>query len=305
MHLDHENLLSPSTHSNTSAIVENIVHAFVKHDGSRVITHALLKHASQQDIAFYGSKCISDIALYGFYPEERRTAECVRGLKLPLRSPNHNNVCHITARNNTTQFSTSTKLEDLVLVPLGASSAPQALTAVLTHYLSDVPIVQYALLALERIASCSRNLPILQSAGVDILLISVLQTHHLNDTTIVNLCYKLLTHFSALDDCRFNLGKHNGPEVVLISIAHNMYDTLPAKLGADCISGLCVSPQFDAVSVMCSKDDVVSYDELEVNMRRTQLGDGTGELYCQKYCANFFLLYLMCCSSAKRLYIVY
>jgi len=159
-----------------------------------------------QEIALFGSKCLSDIALYGFYSEIRSTSEAVKGLTLPLRSPSHNNVSHITSRTHTTQYSNSTKFEDVVLVPLGQSAAPVALYSVLHNFTSDVCIVQYALLALDRIASCSRNLSTLHSAGVDVLLITILQTHYMYDHTIVNLCYRLITHFSVLDESRDNIG---------------------------------------------------------------------------------------------------
>ena len=46
--------------------------------------------------------------------------------------------------------------------------------------------------------------------------------------------------------------------------------------------GLCLSPQYDAIAVICSKDDIIgpSYDELELNQhfakRSSQLGSVDG-----------------------------
>lgn len=252
----------------SAVVIEKIVNALVKADGCKVIAKAVLRHASQYRIAEMGCKALSDIGLYGLAFEMRQYSEAVTGSRLPHRSLKSISIECIT---NRAQVGTSTKLEERILLPLGQSSAPAALVAVLQNYMNDPAVAQWALLALDRIATCNRNIPILHSAGIDALLVLVLQTHFVYHPTLVNLCYRLITHFAVDDESRAFIGTQSGGEVLLISLAHNMSTTLPAKLGSDAISSLCISPEYDAIALMASKDSYgPSYDELDANQRTAE-----------------------------------
>jgi hypothetical protein len=247
-----------------AAVVGKIVRALVKADGCKILSKAMHRHATVYAIAESGSRCLSDIALYGCNDDERSYSETLVGTELPkkTKSPTVETV------TNRAQIGSSTKMEELILIPLGQSTAPAALTAVLQSFMNDLTVVQWTLLALDRIASCPRNIAVLHAAGLDALLVIVLQTHFLYHHSVVNMCYHLFVHFARSDESRERIGKESGGEVLLVSMAHNMSATLPAKLGSDAISALCISPEFDAIAVMATKDALgPSYDELDVNQR--------------------------------------
>lgn len=260
-----DNLLSSEPQS--AAVIEKIVHALVKADGCKVIAKALHRNASEYRIAEMGCKALSDIGLYGLAFEMRQYSEAVTSTRLPPRNLKSTSIESIT---NRPQLGATLKVEDAILVPLGQSSAPAALVAVLQNFMNDLSVVQWALLSLDRIASCNRNIPILHAAGIDALLVLVLQAHFMYHSSVVNLSYRLIAHFAVDDESRDVIGKQSGGEILLVSMAHNMSTTLPAKLGSDAISALCISPQYDAIAVMASKDSFgPSYDELDANQSRT------------------------------------
>jgi hypothetical protein len=254
------------------AIVGKIVRALVKADGSKVLARALHRHAAEHTVAALGCQALSDICVHGYNEDERRYAEALTGVTLPkslLKTPT------VEAIANRPHLSASTKAEELILVPLGQSGAPAALTAVLQIYINDLAVVQWALLALNHLAACSSNLPLLHAAGVDALLVQVLQVHFPYHSGVVNMCYSLISHFGWNDECRARIGRESGGEVLLVSLAHNMSAALPAKLGADAISALCLSPQYDAIAVIASKDSLgPSYDELDANQRTAMKAQG-------------------------------
>ena len=262
-HAEHDGLLTIEL-VNTK-VIEKIIHVIAKSDGCKILSKAMHRHAAVQNIAEMGSRALADIALYGCNEEERVYSDALKGSTLTMKHLKNITIETVTHR---AQLYSSTKREENILLPLGQSQAPVALVAVLQNYIHDINIVENTLLALDRIACCVRNIPILHTAGVDILLIHVLQTHFIHSTCIVNICYRLIGHFCMYDESRERIGKEAGGEVLLVSMAHNMSTALPAKLGSDAISALCLSPEYDAISVMASKDSLgPSYDELDANHR--------------------------------------
>jgi hypothetical protein len=263
------------------AIIEKIVLAVVRSDGCKIIARALQRHASVQRIAELGCRALADIAIYGFSPEDRLHSLEVAG---PLAGAggavgcgsgsgklhfsgaakttgpgrgsgkSRGKVLSIEAMTNRRLVGASPKAEDRYLLPLGQSPAPAALSGVLRAHLADTAVVQWALLALDRMSACNRNIPALHAAGLDSLLVLVLRSHYQHSASIVNLCYRLMVHFSVLDASRNLIGLKGGGEMLLLSLSYNTSDPLRAKLGCDAISALCMSPQYDAIASMSSKD---------------------------------------------------